>query len=162
MSGILATGVHDISYEGGNAYVRYKHKRDVDPVEDGCISSASIAMYTSSSACRLTLNFDTVTGQPTLRLTTAVLTIDSACPPGWLDAEEGTFHAAAVNPGRLTVTEQVPNNTLTGCVDTTLKPSGVIELTASGRAPLTIDLASLTIAGSDFSKGDTAARCPAQ
>ena len=159
VTGILATGVHDISYEGGAANIRLTHKRDVDPIEDGCISAANVSLYTASGACTLNLNFAAIAGEPTMVLKFASLNIDSQCP-GWLDAEEGNFKAAAVDAGRLTVTAHAPTNIPFGCFAASLKPSGVVELTAAGRPPLTVDLAVLNISGTAYSNAITPAICP--
>lgn len=159
-SGVLNTTVHPIDYSGGEVLASLVHKRDVDPVEDGCVGKAVLTIWRPGEQCELRLEYLAWDGSSHLELHDATLWIDSACP-GWLDGEEGTFLGQSATGAWLSLTQQAPDDTASACFAVNLQLTGIVDLWAPGRPPLQIDLGGLVITGSAHSSGDVNMRCPA-
>jgi hypothetical protein len=141
-----------------------QHKRDVDPVEDGCIAGFDATLH-AAGQCELKVS---VGGKKlaggALVVKSVELTANSQCP-GFLDAEEGVYE----NTGGLTTAEaslgstKVPGkNIAQSCVTTTavVKLAGVLSRKGDGRT-LSIPSAQLTLSGQFTSRGDVGLACPA-
>ncbi len=152
----------NIAYNGVSAVV-VRHKRDVDPVEDGCVSVLDLTL-TSAGQCALHV----VAGGKKLASGALVvksveLVANSQCP-GFLDALEGVYE----NSGGLTVAEAllssptVPGqNTAQACLATTitLKFTGSLSR-KTDQALLPVQSAQIVVTGQFSSSGDVALSCP--
>lgn len=159
-AGTLSTSLHAIQYDEGRATAAMRHKRDVDPIEDGCVGHVELSL-SSNGACDLRLTFEAMANEPQLVLTSASLNIDSNCP-GWRDAEEGYFELSLLgtNTATLDPVLQVDDNRRSDCVSRSFTMNGVAELVEGDRPVLTIDLSDLTVTGAAHSYGEEDLSCP--
>lgn len=158
VSGVLSTPVADLPYEGQRATVQLRHKRDVDREEDGCVAAATL-FFSIEGDCRLRLVFEVVPDVSELVLVDASFHADSYCP-GWSDELEAAYTYAGQGEGRLSVTDQMPEDTHEACVELELAPRGTITLSAQDREDLVVTLDGLATTGPAVSKGDTELSCP--
>ena len=140
-----------------------EHKRDVDPVEDGCVANVTLTLR-AAGQCELKV----VAGgkkfaSGALVLKELELTANSQCP-GFLDAQEGVYeNSGGLTTGELALsTATAPGkNVATSCLSTqmTLKLAGTMNRKTDGAA-LQLPSSQLSISGQFNSLGDVMLRCP--
>ncbi len=161
--GTLRNAVSDIDYANGYAFVTFDHKRDVDPIEDGCIGEARLRVMNASLECLLELEFSAREGETALKLDSAVFTANSDCP-GWLDDVEAAYEWDGQGEGAsLSIPIQAPDNKEEACVEApALQPTGRITLQAPGEEDVEIDLSDVAVTGGWVSShGQEELGCPA-
>ncbi len=167
-------GVTPPSYEGqldteaapvtfDTVAVAVGHKRDIDPWEDGCITSIVID-FALGEGCALHIEagaaYDRDNG---LRITALAFSADSQCP-GFADEAEGLYtdvtglSQATVTPDVVRVPDR---NAAESCLLTTftVRLAGVLSDPLLGRS-LFIEPSTLRVGGAFLSVGSTSASCP--
>ena len=163
IAGAFATDVAQVTFD--TASVALTHKRDVDPWEDGCITTIELTLN-RGPGCQLHL---LAGGQYTpaggLKVMEIAFTADSFCP-NFPDDTEGIYGGL----GGLAVAEVVPgvaevpgDNLAEACVATslTLRLEGELFRNADGVA-IGVEATQIQIAGAFQSNGDIAVSCPCQ
>ena len=161
VSGPFETGVAAVPLD--TALVEVRHKRDVDPWEDGCIASVHLHLALGEG-CRLrVLAGGRYLLGGGLEIQEVEFVADSFCP-GFTDDEEGTYSGIA----HLTVGEVVPgvsevpgDNLAEACVRTsfTVRLQGELWRVGDGQ-PLPLALSEIAVAGEFVSLGDPGLSCP--
>ncbi len=150
------------AYDGLVASV-VQHKRDVDPVEDGCVANVELTLR-AAGQCELKV---TAGGKKlsdgALVVKTVELNANSQCP-GFLDAQEGVYeNTGGLTTGELLLTTPTApgRNVAQSCLSTqlTLKLAGTLNRKTDA-APLVLTASQLVISGQFSSSGDVALRCP--
>jgi len=161
VSGVFQTGVAPVALDA--ALVEVRHKRDVDPWEDGCIASVHLRL-SLGEGCRLrVLAGGRYLPGGGLEIQEVEFVADSFCP-GFDDTEEGTYAGTAhlglaeVVPG---VREVPGDNLAESCVQTTfsVRLEGELWRVDDGQA-LGVGPGELVVAGEFVSLGDPALDCP--
>jgi hypothetical protein len=149
--------------------VRMTHKRDIDEVEDGCITSIELE-FTNGVGCRLLLAaggaWDVGGG---LRITRMDFEADSQCR-NFLDPREGEFAASGGAPigSVVPAAQHVPAvNAAEACFATTLRvrlAPRVLEGWSFDGEPRELEIlgATLRVTGEVVSDGDTRTSCPCE
>ncbi len=162
ISGIFNNDVSAIQFDSVN--VEYVHKRDVDLVEDGCISTVNIFL-TANGGCRLRVSAGNifVDEDPwTLQITDVEFSADSFCP-GFLGADEGVYSGisglsvATVEIGLWEIPEQRAEEA-TIHLPITVRLQGT--LSSTGSKTLAIETSAITVSGCFISTGEGSAACP--
>lgn len=175
-SGKVHTTVTDITVRS-NAVVStsLRHKLDIDPVEDGCVSTFTFSIRLHPQGCDLSGQFTTSAGDNVAHLDYLGLKADSFCE-NFLDKVEGEYNvfnttiggkaesmaAVAIWVGGLP--SDVPGDQQkTACMQgmTLTFPDADIHL-IDGSKTLTVNLKDLVIQGDLRSAGDTGEACPAK
>jgi hypothetical protein len=164
-AGVVATDVHDVPLDEGSARVTFSHKRDIDPVEDGCVGSVDVAL-TAAGSCTISLSF--ASSGDALALSRARFSADSDCP-GWLDDEEGEFSADANPAVTLTGPSELPaENVDQFCLPFELALAGelsfyetdpITSAAIDGGRTLTMTLDGVSVSGAADSFGNEALTC---
>lgn len=158
--GELATSQVPIDYEGGSSRVSLVHKRDVDPIENGCVVEALVELSSPTGDCALTMRFGTEPGERALVLAEASLLLDSSCP-GWLDPVEGSYEHVGIGRGLLDVPPVPELGEAYACYETTLAPTGTVRLRdADTFRWIDVELDGLVIEGGVASTGEPDVTCP--
>lgn len=168
--GALRLELTDVVFD--SATVTVKHKRDVDPFEDGCIAEVTVRL--EREGCTLTARTD---GSPAeadpdghLIVNTLAFSANSACP-GFPDPTEGDYIARAGTPYTATGnnlgviafgTDRVPGQDVaSSCFVSTMElrlyPSTAL---ADGSKDLEVLPTTITLAGEFTSTGDVDEACP--
>lgn len=93
IGGALETDVSSVVFD--RADVEIRHKRDVDPFEDGCVNEFRIELV-AGAGCELTIHArDLLTPQSRLWIDTIEFSADSQCP-NFPDANEGEYVASSI------------------------------------------------------------------
>ena len=163
VDGALPTAAGTPNHYDGMTTIGVSHKRDVDPVEDGCVANLDVTL-TAGGQCSLRV----VAGgkkmpNGALVVQSVELTANSQCP-GFLDTQEGVY----VNSGALTLAEAAfstptvaGRNIVQGCLETsiTIRLGGTLSR-MSDNAPLQIAPSTISLSGQMLSDGDVALHCP--
>ena len=161
ITGSLETNVADITFT--SAVIGIQHKQDVDPIEDGCITSINLLLSTGGG-CELSLvASDTYSTDDGLLVQNLSFNADSFCPY-FLDDHEGVYVdeggvvTAEIEPG---VTSVPCENAAECCFDSTLtvRLQGVLGESTSTKT-LTVGSTTITVDGQFLSAGDTSVNCP--
>ena len=164
VAGLFTTSAADIQFDQAN--VQLRHKRDVDPAEDGCIYTIDLEL-SAGAGCRLSLVAEgRYVWQAGLALTDVVFEADSACP-GFPDAAEGVYEGAlGVGLTRADIDpadRRVPGvNASYSELVTTLSLSMAGELTRWDGTALTVGPLSIHVLDAFGSQGAANASCPCQ
>lgn len=164
-AGVVTTSIHDVPLDDGRAEVSFRHKRDVDPVEDGCVGRVDVSLV-AAGTCTIRLQFDT--SDTGMTLSFAKFTADSDCP-GWLDDEEGLFTSGANPSVTLVGPSELPEENVDEfCLPFELALAGDVELVETdeftfapldGGRTMTMTLDGVTVQGAARSTGNESLRC---
>jgi hypothetical protein len=163
ITGTFNTDVTDIKFT--NAVVSIEHKRDVDQIEDGCITSVDLLLSTSGGCELHLIASDMYSAGGGLLVQELSFMADSYCP-NFLDAKEGTY-INEHEDGMIFVEiepegKKIPcTNAATCCFTSplTVRLQGSLVESSSDTA-LLINSTTIVVSGNFLSTGNTSVSCP--
>jgi hypothetical protein len=163
LSGVFANSIEDFTFD--SVQVALFHKKDIDPVEDGCIARIDLT-FRKGTGCTLHLEAEgALNTAGEYRLSDISFKVDSQCP-GFSDALEGEYIGLAnLTAASITMEHShiMVDNVESWCFPSSLTVhlAGTLYSMAAG-AQLEIRLTNLTVTGSMLSIGDENLNCPCE